>query len=260
MRNGSIALVAGLLLASCGSEAQTADSDEAPAATTEKAAAAAPVATASTPPATVLDFKTPLRCEPSAALRKLFLSMGKVNEAEGSYGAPQVDPATATLPDGSSAKARAMKAGEYGEPGLFLPLDSGWHGLKLAGVWISNITYVGLAEGRPDDGAHYRLFFDDAPDIQEKLRQAGWKFSKNDAEHGPTTVNEWGQQYYLDDNRLLDKPLPDYHAAAAKDPDGIPKVDGKQVGYYAMNTVVLLEKSRAMPGKRELSCEIYAST
>lgn len=260
MKNGSNALAAGLLLVSCASEARTANSDEAPVSTTEKAAAAVPGATASTPSATVLDFKAPLRCEPSAALRKVLLSMGKAGKAEGPYGVPQVKPATAMLPDGSSAKARAMMADEYEEPGLFLPLDSDWHGLKLAGIWISDTTYSILSERRPDDGVHYRLYFDDAPDIQEKLRQAGWKFSKNDAEYGPTTVSDWGQQYFLDDNRLLDKPLPNYDAAAAKDPDGIPKVDGKQVGYYAMNTIVLLEKSRAIPGKRVLSCTIYAST
>ena len=70
----------------------------------------------------------------------------------------------------------------------------------------------------------------------------------------------FSQQYFMDAGQnLLDDPI-DYEAEARKSADGIPRVDGREVGTYGMNTIVRLVDSSAKPGMTYLTCNIYAST
>ncbi|PKP97399.1 MAG: hypothetical protein CVT76_04595 [Alphaproteobacteria bacterium HGW-Alphaproteobacteria-15] len=67
------------------------------------------------------------------------------------------------------------------------------------------------------------------------------------------------QQYWLDNNTLLETPI-DFEGEASKNSGGLPVIGGREVGVYAMNTVVRLVKSSARPELTYLTCDVYAST
>ena len=185
-------------------------------------------------------------------------------EREGEpYGMLVAKPASATLPGGKAPiRAVALADEPYQMPGIFLPLEEDWNGLPLRGLWANAAIHQALAENMPYDGVEIRLYFDDAPDLADRLNAAGWTLSELDPAYGdPMPAAIFTQQYYpAGKQELLDKPLDDYDAAAKSSPSGIPKVDGREVGSYGMNTIVQLVESSAKPGMTYLTCNIYAST
>ncbi|GAB5347899.1 hypothetical protein [Alteriqipengyuania sp. 357] len=171
-------------------------------------------------------------------------------------------PASATLPGGGAPiRAAELADDPYQSPGVFLPLEQNWNGLPLRGLWANSAARAALTGTIPYDGVEIRLYFADTPELVSKLESAGWTLSEVDPEHDEAMpVATFSQQYYLDgDQKLLAKPI-DYDAEANRSASGIPEVDGRQIGTYAMNTVVQLVKSSAKPGMTYLTCNIYAST
>ena len=242
----------GSLLAACG----TADADASDAQANDETQASAETE------GSWLAFGNPDRCELAPEAAKVVEAMMQTEREGEPYGMLVAKPGSATIP-GGEAPVRAVELADdpYQSPGIFLPLDEEWNGLPLRGLWANATTRDTLTENIPYDGVDIRLYFEDTPDLAKKLEAAGWKLSEVDPEYGEAIpVAGFSQQYFLDaGQKLLETPI-DYEAEANKSPSGIPKVDGREVGTYGMNTIVQLVESSAKQGMTYLTCNIYAST
>ena len=203
------------------------------------------------------------RCELGPKAAGVVEAMMRTEREGEPYGMLVAKPASATLPGGKAPIQAVELADEpYQMPGVFLPLEEDWNGLPLRGLWANAATRQSLTENVPYDGIEIRLYFDDTPDLAEKLEAAGWTLSELDPEYGEAMpAATFSQQYYLDGkHELLETPFDDYYATAQRTASGIPKVNGREVGVYGMNTIVQLVESSAKPGMTYLTCNIYAST
>ena len=222
--------------------------------------ASADTTSAIAPAASLIAFDEPLECRPSAELRDVLIAMASGKRDDAQYGMMVVTPGQVILPDGSRVTARKLSDGEYAEQGVFLPLGGEYAGLELRGIWISDQTHAILSGNLASDGAHYRVYFASDDAARAKLGAAGWKFSRMmDPDYGPETVNSWNQQYYLDNNQPLAEPI-DFEAAVNRNPNRLPQKHGRDVGNYAMETIVSLEESRSMDGTTYMECMVYANT
>lgn len=246
----------GALLTACGNaEADASGADTGDATGATQAAAE--------DDASWLAFSDRDKCELAPEAAKVVQAMMQTEREGGGYGMLVAKPASATVP-GGEAPVRAVQLADdpYQSPGIFLPLDEEWHGLPLRGLWANAAARQSLTDNLPYDGVDIRLYFEDTPDLAGKLEAAGWTLSEVDPEYGnPQPAATFSQQYYLDGRQeLLETPFDDYYATAQRTANGIPKVDGREVGVYGMNTIVQLVESSAKPGMTYLTCNIYAST
>ena len=256
----SMMIAAGALLTACGNAEADASGTDAGDATGASQAEAEAGAEAG---ATWLAFSDRDKCELAPEAAKVVEAMMQTELEGGGYGMLVAKPASATVP-GSEAPVRAVELADdpYQMPGIFLPLDEEWHGLRLRGLWANAATRQSLTGNVPYDGVDIRLYFEDTPDLAGTLKAAGWTLSEVDPEYGePKPAAMFTQQYYLDGSQeMLETPFEDYYATAKRTANGIPKVDGREVGVYGMNTIVQLVESSAKPGMTYLTCNIYAST
>jgi len=209
-----------------------------------------------------LSFSDRDKCELAPQAAKVVEQMIRTAREGAPYGMLVAKPAKAAVP-GMEAPIQAVELndGPYQTPGVFLPLDEDWNGLPLRGLWANAAARETLTENVPYDGVDIRLYFADTPDLASKLEATGWKLSRVDPEYDePMPIAVFSQQYFLDaGQKLLETPI-DYESEANRSPSGIPKVDGREVGTYGMNTIVQLVESSAKPGMTYLTCNIYAST
>ena len=245
----------GALLTACGNaEADASGADTGDATGATQAAAV--------DDASWLAFSDRDKCELAPEAAKVVEAMMQTEREGGGYGMLVAKPASATVP-GGEAPVRAVELADdpYQSPGIFLLLDEEWHGLPLRGLWANAATRQSLTENVPYDGVDIRLYFEDTPDLAGKLEAAGWTLSEVDPEYGEAMpVVGFSQQYFLDaGQKLVETPI-DYEAEVNKRPGQNPKVDGREVGVYGMNTIVQLVESSAKPGMTYLTCNIYAST
>lgn len=209
-----------------------------------------------------LSFSDRDKCELAPRAAAVVEQMIEAAREGGPYGRLVAKPAQASVPGtGAPVEASELSDDPYQMAGVFLPLEETWNGLPLRGLWANASARASLTENVPYDGVEIRLYFEDTANLGGKLEAAGWTLSELDPEYGePLPVALFSQQYFMDAGQnLLDDPI-DYEAEARKSADGIPRVDGREVGTYGMNTIVRLVDSSAKPGMTYLTCNIYAST